>query len=32
MSDFMFCEPAANGHFVAYSDEFQEVAGKDPQF
>jgi hypothetical protein len=32
MSDFMICEPAANGHFVAYSDEFQEVAGKDPQF
>ncbi|MCP8689865.1 SMP-30/gluconolactonase/LRE family protein [Marinobacterium sedimentorum] len=32
MSDFTSCEESVNGHFVAYSDEFQEVVGKDPQF
>lgn len=32
MSDVTSCEPPVSGHFVAYSDEFHEVVGADPQF
>ncbi|ANG63224.1 hypothetical protein A8C75_12565 [Marinobacterium aestuarii] len=32
MPDFTPCDQPANGHFIAYSDEFCEVVGSDPQF